>query len=308
MRTLFARARIISLCLSLALLLTFASCSAGQSTAATHEPVDEADAPVVLTTQAPAATQSAPTASAAPTPEPEMTIDEDGDITLRSDVAAQFSTEQFPFDHKPVVLIYHTHATESYLKSETDSYVETQTGRTEDERYSVIAVGEALAHALRERGFTVLHDTTNVEGEELTSAYSRSLELMRQYDGIDLYIDLHRNASKQRGRSDNSIMIDGTPAAKLFFVVGTGIGTYEGEYDAAPDWENNYTFAYSLTQAIAREQPDLVKPIRLKVGRYNQHMGLCLLAEIGTNADTLNAALNTVPYLADAIAEVCPIA
>jgi hypothetical protein len=34
-------------------------------------------------------------------------------------------------------------------------------------------------------------------------------------------------------------------------------------------------------------------------------MGLCLLAEIGTNADTLSAALNTVPYLADALKSVC---
>ena len=70
-------------------------------------------------------------------------------------------------------------------------------------------------------------------------------------------------------------------------------------------WDNN-TFALSLTEAIATKQPDLIKPIRLKVGRFNQHMGLCLLAEIGTNADTLEAALNTVPYLADAIETVCP--
>ena len=89
--------------------------------------------------------------------------------------------------------------------------------------------------------------------------------------------------------------------------VGTGIGTYEGEYDTLPDWKNNYTFALSLMDNIAAKQPDLVKPIRLKVGRFNQHMGLCLLAEIGTNADTMEAVLNTVPYLADAIAAVCPL-
>ena len=95
------------------------------------------------------------------------------------------------------------------------------------------------------------------------------------------------------------------PAAKLFFVVGTGIGTYENEYAPLPDWKNNYTFAHSLTESIAAKQPDLVKPIRLKVGRFNQHLGLCLLAEIGANADTLEAAMNTVPFLADALASVC---
>jgi len=236
-----------------------------------------------------------------------MVIDEDGDITLRSDILASFPFASFPFDHKPTVLIYHTHATESYLKTAADTYTESETGRTLDERYSVIAVGEALADALEERGFTVIHDKTNVEGDDITSAYSRSLAIMQQYDNIDLYIDLHRNSSNQRGRSDNTIQIDGKPYAKLFFVVGTGIGTYEGEYDVAPDWKNNYTFAFSLTQAISAQQANLIKPIRLKVGRFNQHMGLCLLAEIGTNADTLTAALNTVPYLADAIVNVCPI-
>lgn len=258
------------------------------------------ESPVVIETQTPA-----PTAS--PTPVPEMIIDEDGDITLRSDIEAQFSADVFAFDHKPTVLIYHTHATESYLLTDESLYVETERGRTTDTNYNIIAVGNALQKALEERGFTVIHDTSDVEGEDITSAYSRSLEVMQRYQDIDLYIDLHRNSSNQRGRSENTIYIGDTPAAKLFFVVGTAIGTYEGEYDADPDWKNNYTFALSLSDQIASVEPDLVKPIRLKVGRYNQHMGLCLLAEIGTNADTLQAALNTVPYLANALAAVCPI-
>ena len=262
----------------------------------------QADTPVATETPEPTPTAS-PTA--VPTPVPEMIIDEDGDITLRGDIAAQFSTTTFPFDHKPVVLIYHTHATESYLLTEENSYVETEPGRTKDTRYNIVAVGNALQKALEERGFTVIHDTSDVEGDDINSAYSRSLQVMQQYENIDLYLDLHRNSSNQRGRSENTILIDNVPTAKLFFVVGTGIGTYEGEYDALPDWENNYTFALSLNEAISAKQPGLIKPIRLKVGRYNQHMGLCLLAEIGTNADTLEAALHTVPYLADALAAVC---
>lgn len=285
--------------------LFLCACASGQSSETTSSPANEPNEPVVLSTEQPVKITPMPTAS--PTPEPEMMIDEDGDITLRSDIAAQFSTALFSFDHTPTVLIYHTHATESYLKLETDTYIETETGRTLDENYNVVAVGEALADALRARGFNVIHDTTNVEGEDILSAYSRSLSIMQQYDGIDLFIDLHRNSSNQRGRSDNTIQINGTPTAKLFFVVGTGIGTYDGEYDVLPDWENNYTFAYSLTEEISSVNSNLVKPIRLKVGRYNQHMGLCLLAEIGTNADTFEAALNTVPYLADAISAVCPI-
>lgn len=281
-------------------LLSLLGCRGASEQVTLTESAAQASTPVVINMQTPIQT---PTAS--PTPVPEMIIDEDGDITLRSDIAAQFSATTFPIDHKPVVLIYHTHATESYLLTEENLYVETERGRTEDTKYNIIAVGNALQKALEERGFTVIHDTSDVEGDDITSAYSRSLQVMQQYEDIDLYIDLHRNSSNQRGRSENTILIDNVPTAKLFFVVGTGIGTYEGEYDALPDWKNNYTFALSLTEAIAAKQPDLIKPIRLKVGRYNQHMGLCLLAEIGTNADTLEAAFNTVPYLADAIESVC---
>ncbi|MEN6339282.1 MAG: stage II sporulation protein P [Clostridiaceae bacterium] len=292
----FSFKRLLCLLLSAGLLLTLSACGGGSAPEATHEPVDEQDEPILLTTKEPAPS---------PTPEPEMTIDEDGDITLRSDLANAFTATTYEFTEAPTILIYHTHATESYRKGKLDTYVETESGRTRDNNFNVVAVGEALAEALRAHGFTVIHDTTNVEGEDITSAYSRSLEIMQQYDGIDLYIDLHRNASGQKGKSDNTVLIGETPCAKLFFVVGTGIGTYEGEYDTLPDWKSSYTFATSVMQAIAEKEPTLVKPIRLKVGRFNQHMGLCLLAEIGTNADTLAAALNTVPYLADALKSVC---
>lgn len=301
MKSLARTGKFLAVSISCYVLAALAGCGVpGGGPAATPTPSFAPDTPVILETQPPSPTVS-------PTPEPEMQIDEDGDITLRSDIAAQFTAATYPFDHTPVVLIYHTHATESFLLPEESDYTETEPGRTNDTRYNVVAVGESLKAALEARGFLVIHDTTNVEGSDLASAYSRSLALMRQYDNIDLYLDLHRNASSQRGRSDNTIQIGGVPYAKLFFVVGTGMGTYEGEYDALPDWKNNYTFALSLTDAIAAKHPGLVKPIRLKVGRYNQHMGLCLLAEIGTSADTLEAAQNTVPYLADAIAAVCPI-
>ena len=297
----FSIKRCFSIMICGIVLIGLSGCGTGKTASPTDSPEASVSTPLVIET-----IPATPTAS--PTPVPEMIIDEDGDITLRSDIAAQFRATTVPLDHKPVVLIYHTHATESYLQTEAGSYVETEPGRTENTKYNVVAVGNALQKALEARGFTVIHDTTDVEGEDITSAYSRSLAIMQKYDNVDLYIDMHRNSSKQKGRSDNTILIDNVPYAKLFFVVGTGIGTYDGEYDTLPDWKNNYTFALSLLENIAAKQPDLVKPIRLKVGRFNQHMGLCLLAEIGTNADTMEAVLNTVPYLADAIQSVCSIA
>ena len=49
--------------------------------------------------------------------------------------------------------------------------------------------------------------------------------------------------------------------------------------------------------------PGLALDIRLKVGRYNQHLSpYCLLVEVGHNANTFEDAKNSIPYLADALA------
>ena len=47
----------------------------------------------------------------------------------------------------------------------------------------------------------------------------------------------------------------------------------------------------------------LARPIRVKTGRYNQHISdHCLLVEIGHNCNSLDQALAAVPYLAEALA------
>lgn len=292
-------ARIATVCALALCLLFLIGCVKGAETAATQI---DARTPEPTAKASPAPTK---TPALTPTEEPEMVIEEDGDITLRSDIAAQFTARTYTFDAPPVVFLYHTHATEAFRKDPSDDYIETERGRTENTDYNIVGLGTLLADALEKRGFVVIHDTTNVEAPDLSSAYSRSLALMERCDDADIYLDLHRNASNQRGKSDNTVEWNGAPYAKLFFVVGTGIGTYDGEYDVSPDWRANYTFAYSLAEAVADVSPQLVKPIRLKVGRYNQHMGLCLLAEVGTNADSLLAAQNTITVLADALQRVC---
>ena len=289
---------ILTACAAGALLLT--GCADGRDAGQALEPYVAQAAPTAEPLLA-ALDEPSPT----PTLAPEMLIEDDGDIILREDLAAAFETQTYAFDHAPRVLIYHTHATEAFLKGEADAYAETETGRTKDADYNILALGQTLKAALEQRGFIVLHDTTNVEPPELRSAYSRSLAVMQQYEDIDIYIDLHRNSSSKPGPSENTVTVEEERCAKFFFVVGTGIGTYEGEYDAAPDWERNYAFALSVMEAVEPAAAALVKPIRLKVGRYNQHMGLCLLAEIGTNRDTLAAAKNTAPYFADALRAVC---
>ena len=242
-------------------------------------------APTAVTVPTPEPTP-APTPTPEPTPTPLFVPREEGstDLNINRDLYRSFTETVFPLPSAPVVLIYHTHAEEAYRQTPDYTYEETEPGsyKTLDKTKSVIALGELLKAALEERGFTVIHDETDVEPPELRSAYSRSLEVMEKYPEALVYIDLHR----------------------MFFVVGTSIGTYEGEYDTAHDWQRNYALAKALTERLKAVDPYLATDIRLKVGRYNQHISpYCMLIELGHNAITFEDAANSIPYLADALAE-----
>ena len=251
-----------------------------------------------------------PTPVPTPTPTPEPTPlfvprDENGNLIINKDLHESFSQTEFPLSSAPVVLIYHTHAEEAYRQSRGYSYRETgeKTYKTLDKKKSVVALGEKLKQALEERGFTVIHDDTDVEPPELKSAYERSLKIMEQYPEAAVYIDLHRNTASVRQKKDDVVMLDGKRCARMFFVVGTGIGTYEGEYDTAHDWQQNYALAKAVTDRLRAVDPDFALDIRLKVGRYNQHVSpYCMLIELGHNANTFSDAVNSIPYLADALA------
>lgn len=230
-------------------------------------------------------------------------VSDSGDIEINGSVLSELKPQVYSYAEAPTILIYHTHATEAFLQDENYTYAESAEWRTEDNEKNIVHVGEVLKTELEAIGYNVIHDTANVEPPELTSAYSRSLEVMKKYEGVDIYIDLHRNAADVNTVQNNTVMAEGKACAKMFFVAGTGIGTYEGEYDIAPDWRANYTFAASVMHEMSAIAPGMMKPIRTKVGRYNQHMGMCLLLEIGNNANTMEEILNALPYFTKAFSE-----
>ena len=250
--------------------------------------------------------------TAEPTPVPSPTPlfvpkDDNGNLIINRDLYDSFTKQSFSLPQEPVVLIYHTHAEEAYRQTEDYVYEETEpeSYKTLEQDKSIVAVGELLKEALEKKGFTVLHDTTDVEPPEIRSAYSRSLKVMEQYPQATVFIDLHRNTANVRMRKDDVVYLNGQRCAKMFFVVGTSIGTYEGEYDTAHDWKQNYALAKAVTEKLQQVAPELATEIRLKVGRYNQHVSpYCMLIELGHNANTFDDAANSVPYLADALKAV----
>ena len=201
---------------------------------------------------------------------------------------------------RPSVLIYHTHTHEAYQQTEGDCYEESyDKWRTADNAHNVVCVGDALAAALEAEGVTVVHDVTDHEQEDFDTAYERSLETLQQYEGMDfdLYIDLHRDAYGTDPEDAVTVSVGQTTMAKLMLLVGTGEG-----FAVRPDATGNYKFALELTERINALAPGLCRDVLVKSKRYNQHMGRCILLEVGHNLNTLDEALATVPYAARAIA------
>lgn len=303
------RLALLGLCCLLAL-----GCGGKENTQAMTNRTAEATAAAT----AEAITVPAPAATPEPTPTPEPTAtpvpmptplfvprDENGNLIINQDLYDSFTQTEFPLPSAPLVLIYHTHAEEAYRQTEDYTYEETGEGtyKTLDKTKSVVALGELLKAALEARGFAVVHDDTDVEPPEIRSAYSRSLEVMEKYPEAIVYIDLHRNTANVKMRRDDVVMLDGQRCARMFFVVGTSVGTYEGEYDTHHDWQQNYALAKAVTERLRAVDPNLAIDIRLKVGRYNQHVSpYCMLIELGHNANTFQDAQNSIPYLADALA------
>lgn len=249
-----------------------------------------------------------PTATPTPSPTPLYTVaDEKGNLIINEELEAQMTPMVFTLPEDSVILIYHTHGEEAYRQTEGYTYEETgeNTFKTLEADKSVIAIGRLLQQALEEKGYTVYHDETDCEPPDIYSAYSRSLEVMEQYPEANVFIDLHRNAASVRAKKEDVVELEGKRCARMFMVVGTGIGTYEGEYDVKPDWEKNYLVAKSLMCKLNEIEPTFCQDIRLKVGRFNQHMGdYTLLIELGHNANTFEEVANSIPYLAEALSEV----
>ena len=208
----------------------------------------------------------------------------------------------------PTILIYHTHATEAYTQTRNYQYNQTTAWRTNDTDRNVVAIGEKLCELLSEKyGFSVIHDTTNHEPPKLSSAYSRSVKTMeeykKKYPSINVFIDVHRDAyGKSEGGMDDVAIIDGKECARLMFVVGTGEGATGSGFDEMPDFDSNYALAEDITNRLNSISSNLTRKIRVKTGRYNQHISnQCLLVEVGHNANSFEQASNSIEHLAAAI-------
>ncbi len=204
----------------------------------------------------------------------------------------------------PQVLIYHTHTREAYRQETVDAYAEVGEYQTLQQSYSVVAVGDVLAVELERYGFTVLHDTTDHVPPSQNTAYSRSLQTMKKelkdHPTLRLFIDLHRDANTD---TTDFVTVDGDECARIMFVVDNGQG-----YDVKPDYESNFKLAQAITNELESIHKGFTRPICIKSHSHNQNVtDMCLLIEVGHNANSLEQAKNAAKYAALAISRVVAI-
>lgn len=207
----------------------------------------------------------------------------------------------------PRVLIYHTHTWEAYEMTEDTRYEPTETWRTKDERYNMLRVGETLAGELEALGFDVTHDLSVFEPPNLSGAYVRSLEMLERRlaagETYDYIFDVHRDAYSGLYNGGNSVQYGGRKMAYVMLLVGKGTGATGSGFDARPDWPKNLELAERITGAINDQISGAAREVKIKTGRFNQHVSAgALLIEVGNNKNTLEEALAACPVIARAIA------
>jgi len=199
----------------------------------------------------------------------------------------------------PTVLIYHTHATESYAETEKTSF------RTHDTKNNMIAVGEVFCTALESFGIEVLHLKDLYDGENWNDSYENShaavVTALEKYPSIKYVFDLHRDCigDESSGYIRTTAEIYNKKVAQMMIVCGTDEGG-----SSHTEWRDNLSFALALQKDIWQSHKSLMRPINLRRASFYQDTSPgALLLECGTCANTLEEAKRGAVILACHLAD-----
>lgn len=217
-----------------------------------------------------------------------MRNDTDIDTDYLYDQCTREPAVEIDLDNGPLVLIMHTHTTESYEDFAKEFYDETDRSRTTDLEKSVAAVGAKIAEKLEEAGIGVIHDTTVFDYPNYSGAYDRSSErveeILEEYPSIQIVIDVHRDAIESDGvRYAPVAEIEGKTAAQVMIICG---------HVNVPQYRYNLRFASRLQSVMEENYPGLTRPLLFYDRNYNQELTKgSFLLEMGSSSNSLEEAL-----------------
>ncbi len=207
---------------------------------------------------------------------------------------------------EPVVLIFHTHTTESYLLSDNGVFYDGYETRSTDSSKNMVRVGDEICRVLEANGIGYIHDT-QIYDESYEGAYSRSRvsveRYLEEYPSIQIVLDVHRDAIyySDTERAKPTAEIDGRKAAQIMIITGAE----EGYISDFPDWEANLRFALCFQKTAEDKYPGLMKPLYFCQRKYNMDTAKCsLLLEMGTDANTLDEAVYTAYLTGNVLTEI----
>lgn len=192
---------------------------------------------------------------------------------------------------EPLVLIVHTHATESYLPQSGSNFHST------GEENTVRDVGNTLAASLEAEGISVVHDKTLHDNPSYNNSYNRSYDtiqqLLEEYPSIVCVIDLHRDAIAAETAAA-TVSVNGKTCAKYSYVVGNLASTYK----------DNLAFINNLNKTASESYNGYTGKVLERGYRYNQDFtSKSLLLEIGYNRNQIEEARNSAEIFGKILAD-----
>lgn len=202
---------------------------------------------------------------------------------------------------EPLVLIYHTHATESF--SDTN---DSGAFRSENEARNMISVGEVMCRALEIMGIPSVHMTEPFDINSYNDAYYNSsravADFLADHPSVQYVIDLHRDCimtADEKYVAPTYTDDGGMSFAQLMFVVGTDEGG-----SGHTEWEENLTVALHLQTSLAASYPSLMRPINLRSPSFYQHTSPgAMLLEMGACGNSLTEAKRSAVLFAHALSK-----
>lgn len=220
----------------------------------------------------------------------------------------QLLEEPLSFDFKtdgPVVMIVHSHSSESYTATDKNYYLPTDPDRTENTNYNVVRVGTEIKNTLEKHGIKTVHDTSLHDYPSYNGSYKSSLasvtEHLKKYPSIKMVLDIHRDAMVQSDGTKLKLVaeVGEKKAAQIMLLTGTNQGGLDH-----PDWIENLKFATKLQRVVNNMYPGLARPVSLTKERYNTHTTKgSIIIEVGTTGNTLEEALVSAEMVGNAVAE-----
>ncbi len=205
---------------------------------------------------------------------------------------------------EPQVLIIHTHTTETFMESDSETYTESDASRTNEQEKNMVHLGKIVADTLNEAGIKTVHDTTVHDFPKYSGSYTRAASTissnLKKYPQIKIVLDIHRDAIAS-GDSDKvklTTEIDGKKAAQVMLVMGS----QSGGVTNFPSYEENLKLAVRYQQIMEVMYPSLARALSLTSKNYNESLTTgSMLLEIGTEANTLEEVRYSAQLAANAL-------